>query len=193
MTFIAAWMNYDDEMHFEGVRWWAIGLVVSIAAVAGIAKITGLGQKLFVLMMSTAALLSGLTSLIVVFLLWMAPEDGMAMADIPLSMEEVTLEGHDSIALALLMAVIILGLAPAVIFGERILPLFVALVAGAWGILSVIVFVMAIFGLHEEEEGAGTPAPAAAPAESHLILEVDEEAPTPDLRLRPPTLSAYYG
>jgi len=36
-------------------------------------------------------------------------------------------------------------LAPAVIYGESILPIFVAFVAGVWGILSVIVFVMVVF------------------------------------------------
>ena len=38
-----------------------------------------------------------------------------------------------------------IGLAPAVIVGERILPLFVAFLAGVWGVMSVIVFVMVMF------------------------------------------------
>ena len=180
-TFLAAWLDYDEEHNFEGVRWWAIGLVVAIVAVAGIAKATGLGQRLFVLMMSFAALLSGILSLLVVFLLWMAPESGMELMDLPLSFETVSVEGHDSVLLAIVMALIILGLAPAVIFGERVLPLFVAFIAGVWGILSVIIFVMVIFGLHEEEE---TTAPAAAEPEAHLILEVDDiDAPDEPARL----------
>jgi hypothetical protein len=54
---------------------------------------------------------------------------------------------HNEYVWASLMALLIVALAPAVIAGERILPIFVAFVAGVWGLLSIIVFFMVVFQL----------------------------------------------
>lgn len=117
--------------------WIMTGVVVALAATA---HFTGLGQRFFVILMSIGGLIGGIVSFFAITLLWIAPEGGMQVFG-------ETLSGHGQPAIAALLGLIMLGLAPAVIFGEKILPLFVALVAGAWGVLSVIIFVMVIIGV----------------------------------------------
>lgn len=109
---------------------WGWGLAAVTAILFGVAWITGLGERLFVGLLALGGLASGVLSVLVVWHLW-GPTQG----------EHVW---------AALIALILLALAPAAIAGERILPLFVAFVAGIWGIVSVIVFVMVVSGLGME-------------------------------------------
>ena len=149
ITTLFSWMDYDEQGNFEGIRLWAIGLVALIAIIAAVAKFTGLGQRLFVIMMSAGALFAGLLAIVVVTVLWFSPESGMAFTELPLSFDAGEITGYGNPAVAILLLLSMIGLAPAVIYGERILPLFVAFVSGVWGILSIIIFVMALLGITE--------------------------------------------
>ena len=73
-----------------------------------------------------------------VTLLWAAPAEGWMLFG-------ETLQGHGNILMALVFFVVGIAVPPAVIYGERILPLFIAFLAAIWGVMSVIVFVMVIF------------------------------------------------
>lgn len=124
-----SWLDYGDE-GFEGIRFWAIGLVTVLAALFAVAWFSGLGEKLFVIVVAAFGALGGVMSVITVSFLWAMPEaDG----------------GHGQPIYAALLALVIIILPIASIAGERILPLFVGFVAAIWGVLSVIVFVMVVF------------------------------------------------
>jgi hypothetical protein len=107
----------------SGVWGWSlIGVVVVLAAVA---HFSGLGQKFFVILLSLFGALAGLISTYVVFHLWAFE--------------------HEQMIWGALLALLLVALPIAAIAGEKILPLFVAFLAGVWGIMSVIVFVMVVF------------------------------------------------
>ena len=125
-----SWLDYDEAGAFEGVRLWAIGLITIVAALFAVAWFSGLGEKLFVLVVAVFGLLGGILSVITVSYLWAMPEaDG----------------GHGAPLYAALLALVIIVLPIASIAGERILPLFVGFIAAIWGVLSVIIFVMVVF------------------------------------------------
>ena len=136
---IASWLNFDEEGVFQGVRLWAIVTIAVLFFLLGIAGFlirAGHGaEALFVGLVAVVGFISGIVTIIALFLLWMAPSDGTMMG----------VEGFGMPLIGALIALLLLILAPAVIYGERILPIFVAFVAGVWGILSVIVFVMVVF------------------------------------------------
>jgi len=138
-TIIASWMDFNEEGVFEGMRIWAVLMIVILAVLMGIAAFlvrAGHGaEALFVGLVAVMGLLAGLTSVATLFLLWMAPSDGSLMG----------VEGFGMPLVGTLIAVLLLVLAPAAIYGERILPIFVGFIAGVWGILSIIVFVMVVF------------------------------------------------
>ncbi|MEC7519120.1 MAG: hypothetical protein VYE22_04605 [Myxococcota bacterium] len=104
---------------------WGWGLVAVAALLAAIAHFSGLGQKFFVILLALFGFGAGAASVVVVSYLWFAE--------------------HSEPLWGGLLALIMVVLAPAVIVGERILPLFVAFLAGVWGVMSIIVFVMVMF------------------------------------------------
>lgn len=104
---------------------WGWGLAGGTAALFGVAWVTGLGEKLFVVLLALVGFLSGLLSTYIVFHLW-GPV-------------------HDNYLVGSLLAVVIAALPIAAIAGEKVLPLFVAFVAGVWGVTSIIVLVMVLF------------------------------------------------
>lgn len=108
---------------------WGWGLVGVEAVLFAVAALTGLGEKLFVLLIALAGLLGGAASTFVVFYLW-GPVHGQYLR-------------------AGLLALLMVVLPVAAIAGERVLPLFVAFLAGLWGVISIIVFVMVVFGMGE--------------------------------------------
>lgn len=138
-SIFASWLNFDAEGVFQGVRIWAVVTIAVLAVLMGIAGFlvrAGHGaEALFVGLVAVIGFASGITSVITLFLLWMAPSDGTLLG----------VEGFGMPLIGGLIAMLLLILAPAVIYGERILPIFVAFIAGVWGILSVIVFVMVVF------------------------------------------------
>ena len=127
---LLSWLDYDETGTFEGIRFGAIGLVAIVAVLFAVAWFSGLGEKLFVILVAGFGLLGGIASVITISYLWAMPEaDG----------------GHGEPIYAALLALVTIALPIASIAGERILPLFVAFVAAIWGVLSVIVFVMVVF------------------------------------------------
>ncbi len=127
MTIMASWMTSDAETH-EWTGLTGVVLIGFLALLMVAAKF--LGERLFVGLIALMGLLAGIASILMVGYLWAAPTgDG----------------GHGNPLVAGLIALLILGLPPATIFGERVLPLFVAFLAGVWGVMSVIVFVMVVF------------------------------------------------
>ncbi len=131
ITLGMAWLDYNESHVFEGIRFGAIALVVIIAGLFAAAKFSGLEERLFVILVALFGVLAGLTSLYVVFYLW-GPT-------------------HGDYLWASLLALIIVTLAPAAIFGERILPLFVAFISGIAGIVSIIAFMMVVLGIGIEQ------------------------------------------
>lgn len=127
MSIAASWMTTDTETH----EWTGLTGIVLMAVLAGLmvaAKF--LGERLFVGIIALMGLLAGIAAVLVVAYLWATPTgDG----------------GHANPLVAGLISLLLLGLPPATIFGERVLPLFVAFLAGVWGVMSVIVFVMVVF------------------------------------------------
>lgn len=117
---------------------WGWSLVALSGILAAVAHFTGLGQRFFVILMSLFGLLSGILAVVCVTLLWAAPAEGwMIMGE--------TLQGHGNALMALVFFVVGVAVPPAVIYGEKILPLFIAFLAAIWGVMSVIIFVMVVF------------------------------------------------
>ena len=82
------------------------------------------------ILLALLGLVAGAAAIFVVTYLWAIPAgDG----------------GHGSPLWAGVLALLMIALPIASIAGERILPIFVAFMAGVWGIVSVIVFVMVVF------------------------------------------------
>lgn len=127
ITIIASFMTSNPETH----EWTGLTGVVIVAVLTGLmAAAKFVGERLFVWIVALMGILSGIASILIIGYLWAAPTgDG----------------GHGNPLVAGLIGLLILGLPPATIFGERVLPLFVAFLAGIWGIMSVIVFVMVVF------------------------------------------------
>ncbi len=126
-TIVLSWLDYTEEGVFEGIRVGAIGLVASIAILFAVAWFSGLGEKLFVALIALGGLVGGLTSAAAVFYLWG-----------PL---------HGEYIWASLLALLLVAMPVAAIAGEKVLPLFVAFIAGVWGVLSVIVLTMVVLNL----------------------------------------------
>lgn len=122
-----SWLDYSDEGMFEGIRFGAIGLVATIGILFAVAWFSGLGEKLFVGVVALAGLAGGLTSATVVFYLW-GPV-------------------HGEYIWASLLALLLVTMPVAAIAGEKVLPLFVAFIAGVWGVISIIVLTMVLFQL----------------------------------------------
>ena len=134
LTVFTSWVEFDEAGTFEGIRFWAIGIVSVLAALFAIAWFSGLGEKLFVGLVAVSGGLSGILSVIVVTSLWaMSDSDG----------------GYGEPIYAALLALVMVLLPVAAITGEKILHLVVGLLAGIWGILSVIVFALVLFGTEE--------------------------------------------
>ncbi|MBX3271292.1 MAG: hypothetical protein KF729_13585 [Sandaracinaceae bacterium] len=135
----ASWLDYDDEFRFEGIRVVAVAVIVALAVLMGIAvavRNTAIGgDGLFVGLVAVAGVVAGFIAILTLFLLWGSPPQNGWM----------DVAGFDKPLIAALIAVLLMVLAPAVIYGESILPIFVAFLAGVWGILSVIIFVMVVF------------------------------------------------
>jgi hypothetical protein len=109
---------------------WGWILVGITALLAAISVFTGMGQKFFVILLALTSFLVGLGVIAILSYLWAIPAgDG----------------GHGQPLWAGLLALLMIALPVATIYGERILPLFVGFIAGVWGILSVIIFVMVVF------------------------------------------------
>lgn len=109
---------------------WGWGLIGVTAALAAISVFTGMGQKFFVILLALVSFLIGVGVIWVLGYLWAIPAgDG----------------GHGQPLWAGVLALLMIALPVATIYGERILPLFVGFIAGVWGILSVIIFVMVVF------------------------------------------------
>jgi len=139
VSIIASWLNTSEEGAIDGIR---IGAVVTIvvlgALLAGAAVLERMGHGAEALLMGLVMAIgvaAGIVAVLTLFMLWGSPPDNGWMG----------VEGFDKPLIAALIAVLMIVLAPAVIYGESILPIFVAFVAGVWGILSVIVFVMVVF------------------------------------------------
>lgn len=126
---IAAAMGIAGMMTIGISGVWGWVLVAIEAALFAVAALTGMGEKLFVGLIALFGLIGGAVSTYVVFYLW-GPVHGQYLR-------------------AGLLALLIVVLPVAAIAGERVLPLFVAFLAGLWGVISVIVFVMVVFGMGE--------------------------------------------
>jgi len=139
ITALASWLDFSEEHEFEGVRLWAIGLVVVLGVLAGIATFlnrSGHGEEaLFTGLVAFAGVVAGIVAVITLFLLWGSPAEAGWLG----------VEGFGKPLIGAMIAVLLLVMAPAAIYGESILPIFIAFIAGVWGILSVIVFVMVVF------------------------------------------------
>lgn len=143
VSVIASWLDYDPEHVFEGMN---IGAIVMVAALTVILTVAGILEKkghgaeaLLIGLVAVLGILSGIVTIITLFLLWASPADG----------SWVGVHGFGMAPVGALIAVLLLVLAPSVIYGERILPIFVAFIAGVWGVLSVIVFVFVMIGAGE--------------------------------------------
>lgn len=147
-SIIASWLDYNEEGVFEGIRIGSILLVISIAVLMGAAvavRNTAIGgEGLFVGLVALFGLCAGITAVLTLFLLWGSPAEHGWMG----------VEGFDNPLIGILFAILLLILAPAVIYGESILPIFVGFIAGVWGILSIIIFVMVVF-IGVDSPGAG--------------------------------------
>lgn len=138
---IASWFHYDQEGVFQGIRIWAIIMIMVLTlmmVIAGFLIRAGHGaEALFIGIVAIGGLFAGFVTIGTIFLLWMAPADGSTMG----------VEGFGMPVVGAVISVFMVILAPAVIYGERILPIFVAFIGGLWGILSIIVFVMVVTGV----------------------------------------------
>lgn len=123
--FLATAMGIAGTLSIGVSGVWGWGLAAIVGALAAIAHFTGLGQRFFVILLSLAGIAAGMTSASVVFYLWGVEQE--------------------QVIWGALLALLMVALPVAAIAGERILPLFVAFLAGVWGILSIIVFVMVVF------------------------------------------------
>ncbi|MCB9595928.1 MAG: hypothetical protein H6719_24625 [Sandaracinaceae bacterium] len=138
-SLICSWLDYSEEGVFEGINVLAVVLVVVLAGLMGAAvavRNTSIGgEGLFVGLVALFGLCAGITAVLVLFLLWGSPSDAGWLG----------VEGFNKPLIGALIGVLLLILAPATIYGESILPIFIALIAGAAGVLSVITFVMVVF------------------------------------------------
>lgn len=139
VSIYASWFHYNEEGVFQGIRIWAIVIILVLTVlmvIAGFLIRAGHGaEALFIGIVAIMGLLAGFVTIATIFLLWMAPADGSTMG----------VEGFGMPIVGVFISVLMVILAPAVIYGERILPIFVAFIAGVWGILSIIVFAMVVF------------------------------------------------
>ena len=135
----SSWVRYHEEGRFGGSPFVPGGVLVALAVLMGIAvavRNTAIGgDGLFVGLVAVAGIVAGFIAILTLFLLWGSPAQNGWM----------DVAGFDKPLIAALIAVLLMVLAPAVIYGESILPIFVAFLAGIWGILSVIIFVMVVF------------------------------------------------
>lgn len=122
---IAAAMGIAGVMTIGISGVWGWVLVAIEGVLFAVAALTGLGEKLFVGLIALFGLFGGAVSTYVVFYLW-GPM-------------------HEQYLWAGLLSLLIVVLPVASIAGERVLPLFVAFLAGVWGVISVIVLVMVLF------------------------------------------------
>ncbi len=136
---LASWLDYTEEGAFEGIRIWAIVIVVILGVLAGIATFlnrSGHGEEaLFTGLVAFMGIVAGFVAILTLFLLWGSPAESGWMG----------VEGFGKPLIGAMIALMLLVMAPAAIYGESILPIFIALIAGAWGTLSIIVFVMVVF------------------------------------------------
>lgn len=105
---------------------WGWGLTAITAVLFGLAWVTGLGERLFVGFLSVVAAVSWLAVTWVAF---------------------GALAAQGQMIWGVVLVVFNIVGPPAVIMGEKVLPLLVALVGGLFGILSIIVFVMVMAGI----------------------------------------------
>lgn len=136
-TMLLSWLDYCGALEegcggvaaggFQGIRFFAIGLVGVVAVLFAIAWFTGLKENLFIGLIVVMGFLSGCLADYLVFHVWVVE--------------------HDSIVLGMFLVVVFAVLPPTVLVLERfgILPLFVAFGAAIWGVISVIVFVYVVF------------------------------------------------
>ena len=117
---------------------WGWALIALSAILAAVAHFTGLGQRFFVILLSLAGFAAGALAVLVVTLLWAAPPEGWNVFG-------ELLQGHGNVLMALVFFIVGVAVPPAAIYGERILPLFIAFLAAIWGVMSVIIFVMVVF------------------------------------------------
>lgn len=113
-----------------GVSGWigwtlAAGTFALLGAGAAVAKFFGDMERLFIGLLAFIAALAWIGSTIVVFDLWW---------------------GHEMYVWAVGLIVFNIVLPVAAIMGERVLPLLIAFLAGAFGILSIVVFFMVVAG-----------------------------------------------
>ena len=145
-TILASWLDYAEanevgQHAFEGVRLWAVGLMVGLGVLAGAAiALERMGHGAEALLTGLVAflgLLAGIAAVLTLFLLWGSPAEAGWMG----------VHGFDNPLVGAAIALFLIIMAPAAIYGESILPIFIAFIAGVWGILSIIVFVMVILGI----------------------------------------------
>src|SRR5690606_23091843 len=89
-----------------------------------VARIFGDGERLFVILLAAFAALAWIGSTAVVFHLWWSQE---------------------MILWAIGLIVFSIVLPVAVIMGERVLPILIAIASGAFGLLSIVIFFMVVF------------------------------------------------
>jgi hypothetical protein len=116
-----------------GPNIYAIAVIALVGILFAIAKFSGLGERFFVGLVALGGLFGGGLAITVVF--WM-------IAIFPASLEYPSAIKW---TIASIFAVGALVMPVAVIAGEKVLPLFIALVAGVWGVVSIIVFAMVVF------------------------------------------------
>jgi hypothetical protein len=143
-TVIFSWLDYCGAAEecpggaqpgaLQGIRFVAIILVVVIAALFATAWFTGMKENLFIGLICVLGLLSGILTIILVWYMWTIDPQGNFYD----GMKPIY-----GIAIAVLFA----ALPPVVLTLERygILPLFVAIFAGVFGVLSLVIFVMVVF------------------------------------------------
>lgn len=111
---------------FQGLRFVVPIILVIVAALFGVAWFTGMKENLFIGLIVLMGIASGFVSELTLLWLW-----GFA---------------HEEWLIFFVLAVVIASLPPIVLILERygILPLVVAFVAAVWGVLSIIIFVLAV-------------------------------------------------
>lgn len=143
-TMVLSWLDFCGAAEecgagfqpeqFQGIRFFAIILVVIIGVLFAVAWFTGLNENLFIGLIVAGGFLSGMLACGVLWHMWAIDAQG-------------NFYEMDRVLTGVVLAAIIAALPPVVLVLEKygILPLFMAIAAAGWGVMSVIVFVMVVF------------------------------------------------
>lgn len=123
--FVAGSMGLAGLMTIGVSGMWGYVLTGVTVALFGLAWVTGLGERLFVGILALVSLAAWVAVTVLVCMLWWS---------------------HGEILWAVGLGLFSVAAPIAAIAGEKVLPLLIAFVAGVFGVLSIIVFVMVVAG-----------------------------------------------